>query len=108
MAAPPWPPAAPILYVDVATTGDTVCVRLTGELDLSSAEQVRRAVTASGGSRVVVDLTGCTFMDAAGLTSLLDRRRALQARGQEVRLEGARGIVRRVFGIVGMDGVLDE
>ena len=100
------PSPAAILQVDVARIGGTVCLRLQGELDLSSADEVRAAMTRAAAPSVIIDLTGCTFMDAAGLGALLELRRAAQARGGDVHFEGARGMVRRVFEVVGLDGML--
>lgn len=75
---------------------------------MATAEQVRDAVLAAGGSTVVVDLTGLSFLDARGLAALLAARKAAQHGGRAVRLRGAHGIVRRVFDVVGCADLLDD
>jgi anti-sigma B factor antagonist len=61
-----------------------------GEVDLASADRVRdalMAVASDGAEALVVDLSGCTFLDSSGLRALLEARRALAAP------DGAPGLV---------------
>jgi anti-anti-sigma factor len=58
-----------------AGTGTRTVVVLTGELDLLSVPSLRRRLReAPGGSEVIVDLSGVTFMDCSTVTPLLEAR----------------------------------
>ncbi|MHB1139209.1 MAG: STAS domain-containing protein [Microthrixaceae bacterium] len=51
---------------------------LSGEVDLANVEQLRAALEAvDGGTPLVLDVAGVTFMDSAGLRELLDAWRRL-------------------------------
>jgi anti-anti-sigma factor len=59
-------------------------VALRGELDVTDAAELPRVLSAAAapGSRVIVDLTGLTFMDRSSLGTLISaRRQALEAGG---------------------------
>jgi anti-sigma B factor antagonist len=74
-----------------------------GELDLASAPELERVLEAVIGdsSVVIVDLSGVTFVDCAGLRPV---RRALREGGSlaQVRLSGARPFVQRVVHTAGL------
>lgn len=56
--------------VDVDQRADCVVVRVTGELDMATAETFGDALTTalvSSTPHVVLDLTECTFVDSAGM-----------------------------------------
>jgi anti-sigma B factor antagonist len=52
--------------------GDAVVVRLSGEIDLSNAEELHRQIRQTVGDAplVVVDLTGIAYIDSQGLRLL--------------------------------------
>jgi anti-sigma B factor antagonist len=57
--------------VAVETRDDSVVVRVDGELDMANAASFEEAFPASeDASHVVVDLSGCTFLDSAGTRAL--------------------------------------
>lgn len=62
---------------DVASDheGDTVVLRLIGELDLVSEPVLAAALAAANGQSVRIDLSGLTFMDSTGLRALLTASR---------------------------------
>lgn len=55
--------------VDVDQRADRVVVRVTGELDMATADVFGDALTAvvSSTPHVVLDLSECTFVDSAGM-----------------------------------------
>ena len=60
-----------------------VVVRLAGELDLYNAHAVRDQLLAAaerGPERLVVDLSGLTFIDSTGLGVLIEARKAVPVR----------------------------
>lgn len=67
----------------VERVGDAVVVRLTGELDLYNAHEVRNALVeqaAGEPARVVVDLSGVEFIDSTALGVLIEARTKLANR----------------------------
>jgi anti-sigma B factor antagonist len=79
-----------------------------GEADLHAAPQLRerlRAVTESGASDVVVDLSDTTFVDSTSLGVLLGGLKRLREAGGGMRIVVARPDIRRIFEITLLDQV---
>jgi anti-sigma B factor antagonist len=77
---------------------DTVVVTVEGELDLATAGAFEEHVTdalASGRDRVVVDLTGVSFLGVAGITALLRSRDHAAHRRTALRVVAAHRAVLR-------------
>jgi anti-anti-sigma factor len=63
---------------------DTAVVVAVGEIDLSNAAQLADALTAlNGASRVVVDLTRCTFFDSSCLSVLARYAKTLREQDRQ-------------------------
>ncbi len=82
----------------------TVLLRPSGELDLATAPELQRALDGVVGKHwaVVLDLSGVTFADCAGLAPI---RRVLRERTPDmpsVRLFAARPSVERVLYLTGL------
>jgi anti-sigma B factor antagonist len=88
--------------ITVSAEGDAGVARLTGELDILDADHARATLVAISGSTVVADLSGLTFVDARGVAAIVEAGDAIHARGNDLRIVGARGLVRRVFEICGL------
>ncbi|MBV8946589.1 MAG: STAS domain-containing protein [Solirubrobacterales bacterium] len=92
-----------VLQIAAAWSDTRLVMRVSGELDLCSAPQLRHALDHAAGrmpSAVILDLEPVTFMDAAGIRAIL--------RGAE--LFGPRFILRRtppyfmrLFAITGVE-----
>jgi anti-anti-sigma factor len=54
-------------------------IRLEGDVDLTNAELVREAVEATTAERVVLDLSGVTFLDSVAISTLDGGQRQLAA-----------------------------
>ncbi len=96
------------LRIEVADTTSPTTVVLTGEIDVSTSNRVREALIAisnSGETSVVVDMTNVTFMDSTGLAALvgpLKRFRSLN--GQIVLRSPSKGVL-KVLEITGLTRV---
>lgn len=95
----------------VEVCSDAVCsrVELSGELDFASApllQQVLDQLCRDGYPEVVLDLSGLTFLSAAGLTVFLRADDQLRDTGGRLILERPGRLVRRVLAITELDTVL--
>src|SRR5215207_3785129 len=86
--------------------GEAVVVVPAGEIDLATVDVVRAEIDAARGETklVVLDLRAVTFIDSAGVRLVLEGTRALAADGGELAVVRGTTEVRRVFGLVGLDG----
>jgi anti-sigma B factor antagonist len=96
------------LVVDVSAFDGGHLVELRGELDIATAAGLPDRLAEIAGSVVVVDLEGLTFLDARGLTALLEARRLVLGQGHELKVCGAQGVVRRVFEATKLTSLLSE
>lgn len=81
---------------------------LRGELDSAAAQGLADELAGIECSALVVDLSGLTFISAAGVGELLQLKRVLEFDGTPLVLLGATGMVRRVFGILRMEDMLAD
>lgn len=98
----------PPLSVRVENVGDLHRVLLRGELDMASATDVEARLVETAGSTVEVDLSQLTFIDARGIRALLSAKCRTTREGDHLRIVGATGMVRRVFTLLDLDGILDD
>ena len=72
-----------------------------GELDLSTAPELDRALSAEDAD-IVIDLRGVEFIDSSGIHALLDARRARP----RLRVENPTPATRRVLDLAGVTQLL--
>jgi anti-sigma B factor antagonist len=83
-------------------------VRLTGEVDMYTAPQLKQSMLGlidDGAAKVVIDLSGVTFIDSTALGVLIGGVRRLHAAGGAMALVVATRPVGRVLSITGLDRV---
>lgn len=96
------------LQIDVRTDGEWRVLDVRGEVDLYTSPQLREAIDreVSGGTpKVLVDLTGVSFMDSSGLGVLVGSLKRSRERGGELALVCTEGSVLKVLTITGLDRV---
>ncbi|WP_406432859.1 STAS domain-containing protein [Streptomyces sp. NBC_00631] len=98
------------LSVVRADVDGIVVLGVRGEIDYQSVGALTRAIppadpATGSGSRVVVDLSGVTFMDSSGINALVAAHHATRAAHGWLRLAGAHGAVLRTMQLVGLDAV---
>lgn len=87
--------------------GTTMMVVLSGELDLHSSKLLDQELDLVSEAPVVeVDAGAVTFVDSAGLRSLLIARKAATARGAEVRFVAVSEQLARVVQMAGLTDFL--
>lgn len=94
----------------MAWSGRTAVLKLPAEMDLTVADAVREALLSvlnAGALGLVVDMTGTTFCDSAGITALVRAARRADANGATMRLAVTVPPVLRVLTLVGIDRLID-
>jgi anti-anti-sigma factor len=79
-------------------------IEIEGELDLSVSERLRAAIDRAMEERhhLLVNLSRCDFIDASGLTVLVEGHQGLREHGRQLLLYGVQGQVRRLLSITGV------
>jgi anti-anti-sigma factor len=98
------------LDIDVQATDGVTSVRVTGEIDLSTAGDVIAAVGAAArpGGRIELDLRPVGFMDSSGVAALTRCRRLVDATGGALTVRcAATGPVAQLVRWTGLGQVLD-
>ena len=102
-------PTGPILELTV-DGGPTTTVVLAGELDPATAPNLRDAVgdlvADPDVERVVLDLSGLTFLDSSGLRVFVTAREELRERGAELVLRGPSANTQRLLDITGLGEII--
>jgi anti-sigma B factor antagonist len=98
-----------LLGISVESQQFSVVIRLSGEADLSTLEQLRDALNdqISGGARqLTIDLSGLRFADSGSIRVLTDAHLALRAQGGTLELVHPQPNVARILVLLGIDQVL--
>ena len=82
-------------------------LRINGELDISTADQLRRAVApyVAAGGKLVLDLSQVTFCDSTGLAVLVGIHKRLTATGGGLELYAPVQRVQHLLTITGLNRV---
>ena len=87
---------------------DTHVVAVVGEIDLFTAPEFKQRMSElidAGRSRLVVDLSGTTFIDSSSLGVLIGAHRRLKLRGGTLVVVCDDEAIAKTFKITGLDGV---
>lgn len=96
----------PLFELTTVDVGDSVVIALRGELDRSEQPRFETAIAAAESSRsgsILIDLDELTFIDVAGLTSLLNAQGRSGLDGDRLRISPGRGSVAALFQLTGLD-----
>ena len=102
---PHWEPGR--LLWSQRSLGDTVEVRLAGELDISTATEFRQQLLSltqsDAATTIVLDLSQVGFIDARSTGLIVSACTAAKAHGRKLQVDGLHGIPARVFHVLGLD-----
>lgn len=83
-----------------------VAVRVVGELDMATAPALaERIASIDAASRLVIDLTSCTFLDSAAVRSLIAVARDWKTAERPLALVASDPGILRILEITGVDAV---
>ncbi len=79
------------------------------QIDLSNAAQIAEELTSavSRGDTVIIDMSATAFCDCAGVRAVVRAHKRATDSGAELRLVVTEPLVRRVFGLIGIDRLVD-
>jgi anti-sigma B factor antagonist len=100
--------------VEVQSVDDGVrTVSITGELDQATADQLRaplQETIEAGTGPVMIDMSGCSFIDSTGLGVIVEAWKALQARNGDsaaLAICCPEAEVRRLLEVTGLDQAIE-
>jgi anti-sigma B factor antagonist len=83
--------------------GDSVAIRVKGELDLAATHGLTEAITgAKDRGRITLDLSGVTFLDSSAIGALVACGREVSEAGSRLEIGPRSDIVTRVLEITGL------
>jgi anti-sigma B factor antagonist len=88
------------MEIEVTQTGGVTLVVPKGDLDMGTADQMKRTLTElieKGQSKLVMDLTGVAYVDSSGLGALVATMKQARAVGGNLKLCGLQEDVRSIF-----------
>jgi anti-anti-sigma factor len=92
--------------IETLAQGGSV-VRVEGELDIATTQHLEAAVEdTEPQSRLVIDLTACTFLDSSAIRVLLSKARSAEATGGSISLVASDPGLLRVLEIAAVGTVL--
>ncbi|TDC71286.1 anti-sigma factor antagonist [Actinomadura sp. GC306] len=95
----------PLLEMTARPQAGHTVVRLRGDLDLSSSQDLRTYLDSTRrehGERLVLDLAGLEFMDSGGLSVIVSCFKAVTAAGGSLTLAAPRPLIRRTLVVTGL------
>jgi anti-anti-sigma factor len=102
--------ASGLLQITVTDEAEHLVIAPCGDIDVSTAPLFADClVTAANQAAqpVIVDLTGVTFMDSAGLDALIVGHRLLRSSGVPLRVRNSRSTVRQLIEVTGTGPMFD-
>jgi stage II sporulation protein AA (anti-sigma F factor antagonist) len=91
---------------------DTLTVRLRGELDHHSAEQVREELDELLADErilhLIIDMRALTFMDSSGIGTLIGRYRTMARRKGTLSVQNMSPMVERIFQLSGLHQIINN
>ena len=96
------------MQVQVRRQGDTAIISVSGEVDLYTSPEVRKAITQQSGKKVpliVVNLAEVEYMDSSGVATLVEGMQLTGKYKGDFRLVGLQPSVREVFELARLDRV---
>ncbi len=96
------------LSIHISRSGAIAKVTAGGEIDLSTVDELRSAVTsaAEGAEKLCLDLTAVEFIDSSGLGGLLELRSTLRSRSVTLEIVAGDGPVRQAMETTGLSELL--
>ncbi|HEX3326581.1 MAG TPA: STAS domain-containing protein [Actinomycetota bacterium] len=99
-------PSGDLLTLDVDDDGDSVVIRASGELEISTTATLDRELQKAldgKASTVTLDLSDLSFVDSTGLRLLINAASHARANGTRLRMRDGSQAVKRALEVTGLD-----
>ena len=100
------------MQLELYTDKQTLFVKIIGELDHHTAEEIRNSIDFkldnSSVKNILFDFSDLTFMDSSGIGVLMGRYKKVSKRKGQVGIYHINPQIRRIFEISGLPGILKE
>lgn len=96
------------LELTAFVNGPVTVVTVVGEVDASTSPRLQECLDVhlgSGRTRLVLDVSGMSFLDSTGLRVLVGRLRLAKLHGGSIRLACPTPRIRRILTITGVDSI---
>jgi stage II sporulation protein AA (anti-sigma F factor antagonist) len=94
------------LAIELEVKNNVLCIRLAGELDHHTAEELRQRVTSkieeNKINHIILNLEKLSFMDSSGLGVILGRYKQIKSNGGEMVVCSISPAVKRLFDMSGL------
>lgn len=99
------------MFLDFDYNEDKLIIRLSGELDHHSAEEVRTKVDdrieKNSSGKVIMDFSNVTFMDSSGIGVVIGRYKKVSMKKGALCIVNAKESVKRVFELSGLFKIIN-
>jgi len=99
------------MLLEVEKAGETMIVRLKGELDLCTAERFKKVVEEEletrGIKNIILNLAQVPFIDSSGLGVILGRYKRVQEKGGKLAAVELIPAVKRIFELSGLPRIIN-
>jgi anti-anti-sigma factor len=98
------------LAIETEVREEVLAVRVSGELDMSTAAQLSEALGGAAGQpvkEITLDLSGVTFIDSSALRVLVLSGRALAESGRTLQIGPRSDMVGRILAMTSLDAGSD-
>jgi anti-sigma B factor antagonist len=97
-----------ILDITVEHAGSEMLLKISGELDLSTAPSLRACIDTVDPNvpLLTIDMGEIRFIDSTGLGLLAGTHHALSSSGRRLEIQSARGHTRKLLEVTGLDQIL--
>lgn len=100
-------PDGEALRCSVTTAGTVATIAVVGELDVETRAVLDASIDAQRAAEIRLDLTGVSFIDSSGLSTLLSMKHRLDREGRTLNLAARSPAVERVFELTGVSVIFD-
>jgi anti-anti-sigma factor len=90
------------MAVGTEPTRSTETILLAGEVDATAIANLLESIRSSTAATVVIDASGVTFIDSAGVGALLDAKDQLEAADRVLRVVRRTRMLNRLLDMTGM------
>ena len=98
------------LLVDILTADRVQRIKITGEIDVYTAEDLRKhlnSVKKEQGIHAELDISEVAYMDSTGLGVFVEFYKVVESIGGHVKITGVNTRLKRLFEITGLDKIMD-